>query len=238
MVNKKRGMAHIEMAISFGMFALFTFWLIVFLNPVKNQSISNVLIDTVERGIIRNASLDVAEVPVNAVAPANASRLKIKNPFNTTLTSNMFVRDVNDKLLKFSFPEPGNISIEKSGIFYRLYYGDATFNPPLLSGPCTALNPNQMNYTSARVSTPLFIARVEYVKWLYENNYDALKDEFSFPHTSDFSINITNLLTKQNLFEMRKTKPQRVDVIAREIPVEIIQRDGSIIRAIMNLQVW
>ncbi len=237
MVNKKRGMAHIEMAISFGMFVLFTFWLIVFLNPVKNQSISNVLIDTVERGIIRNASIDVAEVPVNT-APVISTCLKIKNPFNTTNTSNMFVRDVSDKLLKFSFPEPGNISIEESGIFYRLYYGDATFNPPLLSGSCTALSPKQMNYTSARVSTPLFIARVEYIKWLYESDYDALKDEFSFPHSSDFNINITNLLTRQNLFEMRKTKPQRVEVVAREIPIQIIQRDGSMIRAIMNLQVW
>ena len=238
MSNKKRGIAHIEMAISFGMFALFTFWLIVYLNPVKNQNISNVLIDTVERGIIRNASIDVASVPVNAIAPAAATCFKIKNPFNTTNTSNMFIRDVNDKLLKFSFPESGNISIEKSGIFYRLYYGDATFNPPSLSGTCPALNSSQMNYTSARVSTPLFIARLEYIKWLYENDYDALKDSFSFPHSSDFNINITNLLTKQNLFEMKRAKPQRVDVVARELHVEIIQRDGSMIRSMMNLQVW
>lgn len=237
MINKKRAMAHIEMAISFGMFALFTFWLIVYLNPIRNQNISNVLIDTIENEIITNTSIELLEVPVNTVVLGPC--IKIKNPFNTTTEESVFVKDAYDNLIRFKFPDTQNISIATSGNFYKIYYANTQFNSLALgSEPCVSLNSSQFNYTSTRLSSPLLISRLEVIKWSYDNNYDWLKEQFNLPRISDFSINITNLATRQNLFEMKKKKPRRVEVIAKEIPVEIIQRDGSMLKAIMNIQVW
>jgi hypothetical protein len=232
---KKRGMAHLEMAISFGLFALFTFWLILYLNPIRNQNISNVLIDSIQRNVLENTSISVIEIPVSVNAPSSCFRLQ--NPFDTDERTNIFVEDEGGSPLDFAIL-PGKIEIENQGSFYRLYYAEVNFDSIALSSTCPDLNATQFSYMSTRMISPLYIVRIEDLYNRYYSDYPDLKEQFNYPANSDFALNITNLLTKQSLFDMKMSKPSRVEVIAREIPIEIMQRDGSMIKAIMSLQVW
>lgn len=236
---KKRAVSHIEMVISFGIFALFTFWLIVFLNPVRNQNISTVLMDTIQKSIIANATLEVLEVP--ATVQPTPICFTINNPFDTLSRDNIVVTDANGAPLQFDLvdSQSANISIGTNGNFYRISYAITQFTSSSLGGAsCPYLAPSQFAYTSTRTYTPLFIPRLERIKDLYDQDYEQLKEELNLPRIADFSINITNLETHQNLFEMSKTKPKKVEVIAREVPIEVMLRDGSIIKSIMNIQVW
>jgi hypothetical protein len=237
MINQKRAVSHIEMAVSFGIFAMFTLWLMIYLNPIRNQDISNVLIDTVEDAIIQNTTISLLEAPVSA--QASSFCFKINNTFGTTDRTKIFLRDANDKVLKFDIPDPQNISIETSGNFYHLYYADAQFTSPSLGGmPCLSLNSSQYNYTSTRMDSPLLLSRLTILKQLYDTEYNELKEELHFPVNSDFSIVINNLVTQQVVIQMQTSKPKKVEILAREIPVEIIYSDGEIIKAIMNIQAW
>ena len=56
-IKGKKSASHIEMAISFGLFTVFVFFLIFYLRPVRNQSIGDVLVDAIEAGIKQETSL-------------------------------------------------------------------------------------------------------------------------------------------------------------------------------------
>jgi hypothetical protein len=80
--------------------------------------------------------------------------------------------------------------------------------------------------------------RLQVIKNRYVSDYNGLQEELNFPSQYSFIINITDSTTKQNVLSMSAKKPERIEVVAREVPIEILYDDGSIVKAIMNIQVW
>ena len=236
--DSKKAVSHIEMAISFAIFVMFVFFMLFYLKPIRNQNISDVLIDAIMNGLENRAKSQLIEIPVNLKVSVAEDCFSIRNPFNTTNTENLFVKDKNSKLLKFTLTGE-NISIEKSEDFYYIFFSSETFEstvPSFVS--CRELNESEYVFGAAKTYELFSISQLESIQQDYINNYDELKNEFRFPVNYDFNIKITLLATKQDLFTMETTKPEKVEVIAREIPIEILNHDGSILNAILNIQVW
>lgn len=233
----KKAASHIEMVISFVMFALFVFFLLIYLNPIRNQNISGVLLDAIERNIEENASINLIEIPLSLKGSADLCFL-LPNPFDTTNPQNIFAKDSNGTVLKFAL-DGGNIKIEKKINFYYLYYGDAVFNTlPLELISCTILNSSDYVYTAPRIYDLFFMPRIEGIKDDYTTDYYKLREEFNFPLNYDFAINITDSTTMQSVISMSIKKPEKMEILAREFPIEILYSDGKIINAVMNIQVW
>lgn len=233
----KNAVSHIEMVISFTMFALFVFFLLVYLNPVRNQNISDVLLDAIQNSLEENATLQIIELPFSLKTGVEFC-FSLTNPFNTSDSRNIIAKDYNGNVVKFSL-SGDNIRIEENGDFYYLYFANALFSIlPLEAIQCTQLNATQYGYAASRTYEVLLMQRLQGIENRYTNDYNGLREDFNFPSGYDFAVNITNSETKQNILSMRAKKPEKVEVIAREVPVEILYEDGRIAKANMNIQVW
>jgi len=233
----KKAQGHIEMVISFVMFALFVFFLLVYLNPIKNQNISDVLIDAVERSIEGNASIQLIEMPLDLKGSADLC-FSLPNPFNTTNPKNIIVRDSNGTVMKFAL-EGENMNIEKKKKFYYLYYGNTAFNTlPLGLISCTVLNSSDYIFGASRIYNLYYMPRMEGIKDAYTSDYNKLREDFNFPGGYDFAVNVTDSATMQTVLTMAVKKPEKVEVLAREVPIELLYDDGRLIKAVINIQVW
>ncbi len=225
------------MVISFTMFALFVFFLLIYLNPVKNQTISTVLLDAIENSIEENATIQIIELPLNLKMVVQFC-FSLPNPFNTLDPRNIIVKDYDGDVIKFSL-DGDNINIEKKENFYYLYFANALFSTlPLEPIQCTQLNSSQYTYAASRVYKVFLMQRMRGIENRYMNDYKGLCEEFNFPIGYDFAVNVTDSMTKQNILNMRTKKPEKVEVIARELPIEILYENGKIVKASMNIQVW
>lgn len=233
----KKAANHIEMVISFVMFALFVFFLLVYLNPVRNQNISNVLLDAIQNSIEKNATIQLIELPLNLKTGIDIC-FSMLNPFNTSDSRNIFVKDYNGKILKFSL-SGDNINAEKSGSFYYFYFADSIFSIPSLEAIlCTQLADSDYDFAASRTYDIFFLPKLQGIKNTYNADYNRLREDFNFPLGYDFAVNITDVVTRQDILSMGVKKPARVEVIAREVPAEILYNDGSRVEAVINIQVW
>lgn len=235
----KRAVSHIEMAISFAMFVMFVFFLLFYLKPTRSQNISEVMMDAVANGLEKNGTVQLIEIPLTLKAAVAENCFTLENPYEASSINYMFVRDEDEKALKFSF-SGDDINIEKSREFYYLFFSeDGEFESMgLPSPPCMVLNEGDYEYAAAKTYKLFSLPRLEAIKQRYDYNYLKLKEDFNYPPNYDFAIKITLLATQQSILSMESNKPEKVEVIAREMPIEILQRDGSILRAIVNIQVW
>jgi len=228
------------MVASFVMFSLFVFFLLIFLNPIRNQNISDVLIDAVERAIESNVSIQLIELPINLKTGVE-NCFSLPNPFNTSERRNILAKDGVGRVLKSSL-SGDNLSIEKSLFgesFYHLYFSDVLFETaPLEMISCTGLNASGYNYAASRTNEIFFMQKLTGIKNEYADDYTQLREEFNFPLGYDFSVTITDSITKQDILSMSTKKPEGVEVNAREVPIEILYEDGNIAKAAMNIQVW
>ena len=239
-MKSRKAVSHVEMVASFVMFSLFVFFLLIFLNPVRNQNISDVLIDAVERAIESNVSIQLIELPINLKTGVE-NCFSLPNPFNTSERSNILAKESGGRVLKSSL-SGDKLSIEKSlsaESFYYLYFSNVLFEtPPLEMIFCTELNASGYNYAASRTNEIFFMQKLTSIKNEYASDYTQLREEFNFPLGYDFSVSITDSTTKQSILSMSTKKPEGVEVNAREVPVEILYGDGNIAKATMNIQVW
>ncbi len=235
---KKKAAAHIEMVISFGLFLLFVFLMLVYIRPIRNQGIGDVLLNTVYTGIRENASTSLIKVPlsVNVQVPC----FIVPNQFDTMSASNILVKDTSENALKFRLHDNSkNISIESSTKnFYYIYYSNDTFTSQTLTSLCPMLNSSQYFFSSASIYNALSKGKLEVLKAQYADNYDSLKNQLHFPFNYQFTLEINSLLTGQQLIAMTRSKPKGVEIDAMQLPVEVLDNNGYIIKAIMVIQVW
>ena len=236
----KKAVSHIEMILSFVLFSLFVFFLLFFLNPVRNQSITNVFIDAIQNNLEQNATIQLMELPLN-VKEGFANCFSIPNPFNTTEPKNILVKDTDGRVLKISI-SGDTLNVEKSTSgeeFYYLQYGNILLETAQLEMIyCTALNKSGYNYAASRTYELIYMPRLRGIKNEYEDAYTQLREEFNFPLSYDFAVNVADSATKQSILSMIAKKPERVEVNARDIPIEILYENGVSAKAEMNIQVW
>ena len=194
--------------------------------------------DVVQKDLEENVTLEVSEIALNIQTATDC--FSVSNPFNVLDEKNFFVKDTNGKLLGFRFDDNyANITIETSVIPYYIYYANANFETKTLpQKECDAPERSAYFFGAPRLNEFYSIEKLEGIKNAYDTDYIGLKNQLGFPVGSDFSISITDILTKQEFFKLLPAKPARVEVYASEIPIQVMQRDGTIINAILNLQVW
>ncbi len=234
----KKAITHLEMIISFLIFFMSFFFLFLFLNPIRQEDLSTVILQTVEYGIKENASLYLTEVPVILNILPGSSCFSVINPFQTTIPEeNILITDMNEQFVGFR-KSGSNLDIMTNGKFYLIATAEedlSSYNP--WSGDsCTTLNEEDYAYSAPRIYEALSVFRLNSLKQGYENSetYSEIKKKFAIPDNIDFSINVTS---DTEIISMTRQKPAQVVVKAETIPVELLYQ-GKVIKAWMNIQIW
>ncbi|MBI5148704.1 hypothetical protein HZA33_03420 [Candidatus Pacearchaeota archaeon] len=241
MYKKKKAIGHLEMITSFLIFGGFLFFLLFYLNPLKHQSISNVILDAVKAGIDDNATLYMVKVPLTVSATGSCFQVPIDEVFSNTDPKKFLVQTNIGDTVPFTITEPSGkhyMNIEnKNGIeIYYVYSSAEDLSSPFPPLPACS-PPGKYSFTNPLVYTPYSEAKLNYLQQKYKIDYNGLKDQFKIPRAYDFVVNITDISTKQAIVEMKVSKPANIEIRATEIPVEV-WTNNNIVNAIMNIQAW
>lgn len=239
-LNDKKGISHIEMILSFTLFFLFVAFLLFYLNPLKNQNIGSVLINVVQQGMENKGYIYLVEVPLIITNDQGSScfEIPIQDFFIEEAPENFAVRDNFGTNLNFDIVSDNLRIQDTNSSIYFIYTSNETLSKPhTINGDCDLLSPSDYVLNNPRIYTLYSSKRLESISREYKESYDDLKREFNFPFSSDFSVNITDIDTRTSIVDMKKAKPGNVDVKAIQVPVEV-WKDGTIHKAIMNIQVW
>lgn len=229
MINK-RGMEHVEVILSFVIFIGFLIFLLVIFRPFEKADKSSVYLDTVERGI-----KDFANIQVNYTS------LILNNSFIGCFYINypcdkVIVKDKDDNIINAKCGE-GKVYIGGSGKFYSIYSSEEFEENSFDVRGCQFLDESNYSFGLFRSYDMVLYERLLGLKEKYETDYTGIKKDFNLPASENFAFTIKD--TTQNIMmQTNKTVPKRLTVLARDAPIQIIYKNGTIKYAILNVQNW
>jgi hypothetical protein len=231
MMNK-RGVSTIEIIVSFAIFVAFVVFILLYINPTKQDWTPSLLID-LETGVKQTASVEIMEVPIVVTGAAGGCiNISIPQPLRDSSNGNISVLDLDNKNITNGVNLNGNsVQMERTGTFYRIIQSTEIDKNTPLDG-CQSVT-----YTPSVERSELIYS---YKKLIAMNNsyytkdgYTALKQQLNFPLTSDFGIAVS---TDTFNITMQKNIPL-TQVRVTNYPVQILKDDVKTTGTI-TLKVW
>ena len=226
----KKAMGHVEMIISFVIFvSIITFLLIMFRPMIVFTKTTSASLDISESQILENISIKLTVQSINIsneVLDGNCVSLaKPEAIQDKIIMRNSTYNRINVK------SDGTSIKFEKSGNFYRIYsseeFAESNYNPV----ECLS-----QNYDLGVVKTYYKVSET-YLNSLFGNytaDYQTLKTQLGLKN--DF-----NLILRDNGGELSRAeiyKPSGIEIMARDVLIEILDKDGNVKSVILNIQVW
>lgn len=129
------------------------------------------------------------------------------------------------------------IYLDFSGPFYNLYFSDHFNQGGLETSPCKVLT--RGNYSLGLIQQKTFFSNksLSLLMTSYLNDYENLKNTLLIPSGLEFGF-IVRDPQGNVLFQAINRKATKVHVLARDFPIELIDENGRVQNAIINIQVW
>jgi hypothetical protein len=242
MKMNKKGINYIELIISFALFVGFVIMLFVYLNPVRQPNLTDVVIDSVQGNFEKNATITLTEIPFKVTTPGcitNNMASLLSTNFGDYDKEKMFVEDDFGNLApSFDFVDGVLVMQTSSAQIYHIFYSNDTEFTKISKTSCsTSPTPVPIDVSTARSSSTLSFDRLNRLNDSYYNDYEGLKKQFDVPALGDFAIKIYNETTV--FFDMTRNIPKGINVQAREYPISILDEStAKRAKAFVNIRVW
>jgi len=230
----KKGAEHVETIISFVIFlSLIIFILVVFKPLTLFSKLGSSNLDITESEILKNISMELSvySVKISAV-DSEKDCFSIKNK---TDDDRLIMR--NESGEKINSGKQGDvINFEKNGDFYRIYLSEEfdVGSPP---GCLGGIEEGEGKYTLGVLKTYDVVSNYSLNNLFktYDENYPGLKEELGIKN--EFNIVVRNK-TSEILKTTKAYRPVGIEVMAKDIPIEILDKDGNLNPVTLNIQVW
>jgi len=248
MIRNKRGISHVEVIMSFIIFFSIVAVVFIFLRPIREPSLNDVVLDIVEEGFMEDSLSAVVTIPfkIDDTIFANLSYtcFRVVHPLDIDDVdpdklhlNNVFLKNSSREIIPFDL-EPSSLEVAIEDPFYSLSYSfQEIFAPEALNRNDCALVPQDMViFSTPRVDTVYSYNKLTEINDEYTRDYLGLKDSWFLPRGNDFSIKILDA-SGNTLFDMARGVPPRRDVFARDIDTQML-RGTETERIIINIRVW
>ncbi len=215
----KRGISHLELITAILIFIFAIVVVIYFINFDRSVGGQKPLLDALEAKLREKVEIDFKKISLFIDSGSNAECFNIS--LHSDLKEEQFTFISGGIAFNFSDDKLWFLINNSGENFYEIYHfsDDITEDISLEDEQCIELLDEQYNYSIVYYGK---IFAEEKILQLDDLGYD------------DFSITIDEL----NSFNIGGKPPAQVEVQAREIPVEIIREDGTVIKTIINIKVW
>jgi len=235
-LKNKKAQGHIEMILSFVIFIGFILAIFFLFVPAKHTPIDYAIFDKVQMKILENLSFQYQTASLILNSNFADSCFAVEDPFN--ISSNVLVQDLNGDIKKVK-KDGGKIYIAhtSNNRYYKLYFSDNFNSPRLSSEEC--LNLEKANYSFGVLSSEqrVLYENLEILNKTYLTDYPKLKQLIGFGNDFDFIIidKNRNILFNESL-SLHKLK--KANVLSREFPLAIIDKNASKRDLLFILEVW
>lgn len=238
MEKNKRGNGHIETVLSFIIFISFVIFLFsVF--PVYKSGKSKVGLDSAERGILNftGSKLTYFTIAINGT-PSKCFY------FDYYVSGKAIVKNASGERVEAK-SSGDRIYINDSSDFYNIYISDEFVENSFPIENCENLSKlphdlsHDLNYEKGLVREEDVISYNKTLALIerYNSSYATLKTGFGIPKGEDFGFRITDL---KGIVMLNTTKKRidRIEVLASNVPEQVIYENGSSVFVMLNIQTW
>jgi len=213
----KKGSAHFEIIISFILFVSFTLFLVLSLEPTKQDLLEESILYGVADTFFADIKTNVSSVLL-FVNKSGETVCSSSNDFAACLPS------------EFSNSVPISSVKQNKPCTYYLYSSNEFASQSL--GLCTTEN---KQYSLGYIERQEVISNktLNIFKKEYYDNYAASKNSFGVPEVVDFAV-----IIEGTDFNMTKTIPDETQVISGVYRKSVIYANGSIINRDFIIKVW
>ncbi|UZE93943.1 MAG: hypothetical protein IB618_04275 [Candidatus Pacearchaeota archaeon] len=230
MIIGKRGISHFELITAILIFIFAIAVIVYFINTGMKIDTSQAVLDALEANLKENAEIEYGKILLFADSDANCFNISLHSDLSEDFLT--FIKNGDGVAFNFS---NGWLLINNTGQnLYKIYFFpvNMTKDIRLEDGECTELTQGQdYNYSiiyRGKIFTEKNLSQLENM------DYGNLKSMFNLGN-KDFEIRINAL----DIHIGEKIPPEQVEVQVREIFVDIILEDGTIIKkAKINMKVW
>jgi len=71
-----------------------------------------------------------------------------------------------------------------------------------------------------------------------EQNYKSVRDKFNLPSAMNFAVYVRTTLGQQMFNVTGKNPDMTGQILATDVPIQIVYQNGTFVYALMNLQIW
>jgi len=233
----KKGVSHLEMIISFIIFSGFVLFLLIYF-PITNPGGNSMALDYAEKGVLDFVNMKMIYYTI-ALDDSIIPNLPSEGCFNlSSELRNISVRDETDNIID-AYSDSKNNYIQISGKFYTIYSSSLFYekNPGNLVS-CTVLKEIEHYLIgTTRVYNIVSYEKISQLRNNYEHDYSSLHDRLGIPVKNDFGFILRDTEGKE-IMKAVKQKPNRAEVFARDIPVQVAYNNGTFNYFILNVQAW
>jgi len=231
-IKNKRAISHIEIVLSFVIFAGFLVFLLAIFNPFQVVDNNTNSIDKLERVITNYLSTDLSLVSFNTSKHDDKTCFEVEENYDF---SNVIVKNQAKDVIKATKHE-NKIDVEYSGTFYTIYSNPDFSENSLLTNDCKTIDLTKGEGIFGILRTVKASSYTNLTKFnqTYYNNYGSLKSSLQI--SKDFSFSVRDSSSNTLMKGERKTMSNRI--ASRDIPIELVYSNGDIKLAILNIKTW
>jgi len=231
----KRSQAHVEMILSFVIFVGFIVTMLIILSPVRNRQISYTILDITEEQLLERLSINYTTLSLTLTQDTNQGTC-FSVPNTLGISADRVVKDQKNIIIA-SQDAGGRIVLEKSPNNVRFYnfYISESFNPSSgsLTG-CVELNSENYTYGVLNLHDIVLYENIENFSTSYNDDYEELRKELDIQNDFAFFVyNETGILFQGEIY-----KPRNVQVVSRNLPIRVMNKNAEVSNLIINLQAW
>ena len=225
----RKGISHLEVILSLVIFVGFTLFLLVIINPFNTTKSRYVTLDTMERGIGLETNIELSQITLSLNKDVTGC-FGVELP----LEDNVIAKNEND--IRFGAKRIGNkIYIAPDGKFYTVY-SSREFEENDPGTNCINLVIGDYNLGLLRNYSVTSFSKVESLKEKYDSDYENLKKELGIS-TSDFSFIIMDTQGNE-IIKATRSRATKINVDVRNVPVQLVYKNGTIKYVMLNIQTW
>lgn len=226
----KKGASHVEVILSFVLFTSFIIFIFIVFKPLDVFSKTTSDLNMIENEILKNISGNLSVVSMKIDSSATGACFSVDDPLDGLLP--LIVKNESGKVVNAS-RSGEKVYFENSGDFYRLYYSDELIETGL-SGTCFELTDTDYATGFVKLRAVVPYSKLVDFKTRHNNNYEQLKQELGLEN--DFIVTLKN--SAEIIFEVQKQKPAGIEIMAKDVPISILDEDADLKFDLMNIQVW
>ena len=221
---EKRGSAHVEMMIAFGIFIAFVAFLLIYIRPYENKTISDTVLMTLKENFENEVYTNLEKVFVK-VNDSGCFEIDVSD---FVATGNSRVVEGVSKTEVESGISGGVVSFVAGGAGEGYYiFVSEEFSP---SSTCDGFETGY-ELGSSMLKKVVSNNSLVNLKDKYENDYDNLKASFGIPAGIDFAIVSGDYVLEKNI-------PESVDVIAKSFVYEVLDSGGGLVAREFVFKAW
>jgi len=237
LIKNKKGMSHVEIILSFVIFVGFLIFAFSIFNPFKVSDEKEVYLNIVERGIRERTSVEFKFLSLSL-----DQSLKRECFYFEYNLSNIIVKNESYDFVEALSQNGGNkrkIYINGTGSFFYVFSCEEFDESIFSTQGCKKLKRGNYTLGPLRRYDVTSYSKLKNFTKKYDSNYERLKEEIGLPSSKDFSFSVRE--TKEPwkiILGVNKTISKQVGILARDVPMQIVYRNGTLKYALLNIEVW